>query len=126
MKELISDGKLFAYADDIIIEAKDIDELRKIIGEFKKLKSWGLNINLDKSMVLANKKNSKKFNKIEGVKVKDCVKYLGINLSFNKKTLKDLLKKNTSRKLENTVLTLRNVNSTIRNKISKSIVESSL
>jgi hypothetical protein len=93
---LISDGKLFAYADDIIVEAKDIDELRKIINEFKKLKAWGLNINLDKSMVLANKKNTKKYSKIEGVKVKDLVKYLGINLSFNKKILKDLLRKNTN------------------------------
>jgi uncharacterized protein (UPF0335 family) len=89
LNKLINEGRLLAYADDIIVEMTDINELRATIQEFKSLKSWGLNINISKSMILARKQDNKKYKKIEGIQVKDNVKYLGINLSFNKSQLKN-------------------------------------
>jgi hypothetical protein len=74
------------------VEADNIDELRAIINEFKLMKSWGLNINIGKSMILARKQECKRYKKVEGIQVKDCVKYLGINLSFNKNFLKRSIK----------------------------------
>lgn len=126
LNSLIENGKLLAYADDIIVEAENIDELRKIINEFKQLKLWGLNINIGKSMILATKKECKKYKKVEGIQVKDCVKYLGINLSFNKNQLKNSIKRQAKRSLHNAVLSLKNVNSKIKTRIAKSVVEASL
>jgi hypothetical protein len=117
---------LLAYADDIIVEADNIDELRTIINEFKLMKTWGLNINIGKSMILARKQECKLYKKVEGIQVKDCVKYLGINLSFNKNFLKTSIKKQATRNLNNAVLTLRNVNSKVKTRIAKSVVEASL
>jgi hypothetical protein len=41
------------------VEADNIDELRTIINEFKLMKTWGLNINIGKSMILARKQECK-------------------------------------------------------------------
>jgi hypothetical protein len=108
------------------VEADNINELRTIIREFKLLKQWGLNINIGKSMVLARKQEFKIYKKIEGIQVKDCVKYLGINISFNKGFLKRSIKKQTTKNINNAVLTLRNVNSKVKTRIAKSVVEASL
>ena len=80
-KELIIRKDLLAYADDITIFTKNDIEIRRVVLGFKQLEQqFNLRINLKKCEILNIKGGNTKVEQIEGIEVKDNVKYLGMKL----------------------------------------------
>ncbi len=53
---MATNGRLLAYADDLVIQGKDLAELRAIIGDLEELNNdWNLKINHGKCEILAHK-----------------------------------------------------------------------
>jgi hypothetical protein len=49
IKNLMKQGKILAYADDLIIQLRTKEETHMVIKEFKKLEQWNLKMNKKKS-----------------------------------------------------------------------------
>ena len=85
-QDLIRRKDLLAYADDIAIFTNSDLEVKHIVEGFRRLeRSFNLRINLNKcEMIRINEGNSNiKF--IEGIQIKDEVKYLGLKIVTSKK-----------------------------------------
>jgi hypothetical protein len=97
IKKLLKEGKILAYADDLIIQLKTKEEAHVMIKELKKLEKWNLKMNKKKSQLLVGKKMKNKWIKkgvknIEGVDFHSEVKYLGIQIGFEKHILQKRIK----------------------------------
>ena len=89
LKELIRRKDLLAYADDIAIFTKSDAEIRQIIEAFKRIEaSHNLRINLKKCEIMRIKGGSTNIKSIEGIEVKDSVRYLGLKIVTSKKQQK--------------------------------------
>ena len=80
-KEMIKRRDLLAYADDITIFTKNDGEIRKVVQGFKDMEQhFNLKINLKKCEILRIKEGGGKIQYIEGIEVKENVRYLGLRL----------------------------------------------
>ena len=69
-----------AYADDLVIQGKDLGELGNLISELESLdKDWNLTVNHSKSEILAVKENDN--GPIKEIKQVQIVKYLGVSIA---------------------------------------------
>ena len=75
-----------AYADDLVIQGKDLNELEQLISELESLDSdWSLTVNHSKSEILAANENDGSI--IKGVKQVPIVRYLGVSIANDDKTV---------------------------------------
>ena len=75
-----------AYADDLVIQGKDLDELGNLISELESLdKDWNLTVNHSKSEILAVKENDDRL--IKEIRQVQIVKYLGVSIAKEDKTV---------------------------------------
>ena len=78
--------RLMAYADDLVIQGKDLSELETLIADLEDLdKDWNLKINHNKSEILGNPEGE--LLTTRGVQEVHCVKYLGVIISSDNKNL---------------------------------------
>ncbi len=78
--------RLLAYADDLVIQGKDIDELGEIISDLEGLdKDWNLKVNHNKSEILSQ--HVEELRTVRGVREVNIVKYLGVNITIETKSL---------------------------------------
>ena len=88
LANVIKRGDLLAYADDILIQSSSINELKTIISEIQKLQTeWGLIINKRKSELMLAKDAEEEIAEIDGVKIVNKVKYLGMVISTDTKEI---------------------------------------
>lgn len=84
-KQLILRKDLLAYADDITIFTKNDVEISHVIQGFRSLEEqYNLRINLRKCEILRIKGGPGNVRQVEGIEVKDSVKYLGLKLMSNR------------------------------------------
>ena len=80
-KQLIIRKDLLAYADDIAIFTKNDVEISHVIQGFRKIEvEYNLRINLKKCEILRIKGGPGNVQQIEGIEIKDSVRYLGLKL----------------------------------------------
>lgn len=89
LSHLISEGRLKCYADDVLVVAKDAKEVEKVISEIELLEKFGLEMNRQKTDIVAMRNGQTVPKEINGVKVQKSIKYLGISIDSQKK---DMLK----------------------------------
>lgn len=78
---MISENKLLAYAEDILVVCNGEAHLKIILQEVKKtMAKFDLSINKSKCENLLQDKNSK-ITSLEGIEVKRCVNFLGHHFS---------------------------------------------
>ena len=91
------------YADDGIIMTNTKEEAMKDIKKLKEIsRNFGLEINTDKSnIIIYNKKEE--FDRIEGIEVKEQIKYLGVDITNKRNMFKNHIEKRIkkAKKLEN-------------------------
>ena len=75
-----------AYADDLVIQGKDPEELRNIITELEGLDEvWNLTVNHSKSEILAV--NETDMSPVKGIKQVLIIRYLGVSIANDDKTV---------------------------------------
>ena len=80
-KELIVRKDLLAYADDITMFTKNDMEIGRVVQGFRQMEQlFNMRINLKKCEILRIKGGNNNIKQIEGIEVKDNVKYLGMRL----------------------------------------------
>lgn len=84
LAEAIRDGKLVAFADDILMIADDQKEAEDLIGAIETLSENGIFLNKDKSKILTNQEELQGKTEIAGVKIEKKIKYLGVLLSCSR------------------------------------------
>jgi hypothetical protein len=82
-KELLwqaaSSNRLLAYADDLVLQGKDLEEIEQLVDELESLdKDWNLTVNHSKSEVLAVNEADTKI--IRGIKQVNIIRYLGVSI----------------------------------------------
>ena len=88
-KELMKREDLLAYADDITIFTKNDIEIGRVVQGFRQMEQhFNLRINLRKCEILRIKGGTSNIKQIEGIEVKDNVKYLGLKLVCDRKKQK--------------------------------------
>ena len=88
-KELMRRQDLLAYADDITIFTKNDIEIGRVVQGFRQMEQhFNLRINLKKCEILRIKGGSLNIKQIEGIEVKDNVKYLGLKLVADRRKQK--------------------------------------
>ena len=97
LKKAISEGKLIAFADDILLVADDKQEAVQLIRGMESLKDVGLQLNKSKTVLMDDTKQLDGQDALEGIAIKKSFKYLGAELSCNRgaviKDAKDKCKK---------------------------------
>ena len=84
-RQLINRKDLLAYADDITMFTKNDVEINLIVKGFRQIENqYNLKINLKKCEILRIKGGSKSVQQIEGIEVKDSVRYLGLKLVIDR------------------------------------------
>lgn len=132
LKQKILQKELFAYADDIIIQCKDVTELKHVINEFEKLKpSWNLKLSKKKSIILAPKmfctsQRKKNINKIGGINFTHETKYLGVKISHSKTRLVKSIKDKVTTSFFQSVKELRGLKANAKAKVHTQVVEAVL
>ena len=75
-----------AYADDLVIQGKDLDELEILITELEGLDNvWNLTVNHSKSEILAVNEND--MSTVKRIKQVPIVRYLGVMIAQDDKTV---------------------------------------
>lgn len=85
LQQMIERGDLVAYADDILLMANGKEELELALREFVKLEPHNLFLNLGKSQIMSNRQDMEGVSQVEGIKVGDKIKYLGIDIYCERK-----------------------------------------
>ena len=86
-KKFIS-GSLLAYADDICVMAQSANELKTIIKELRKMEECRLHLNVSKCEILKLDQSPAPQEEVEGIQIKEKVKYLGMVIEGNKQQMK--------------------------------------
>jgi hypothetical protein len=84
LKKFANEGKLLAFADDILLIADNQDEVIKVnncIGTWKT--EFGMQLNIKKSIWMSNAHSVKDLNSIGDIKRVESFKYLGISCSLS-------------------------------------------
>jgi hypothetical protein len=72
--QLTESRNLVAFADDLLIIAKNKEEVSEVFKEFEKLVDYGLQINTKKSQIITGIKNLEGTQEISGIKVTESMK----------------------------------------------------
>ena len=75
-----------AYADELVIQGKDLEELGNLINELEDLDEvWNLTVNHNKSEILVV--NETDMSPVKGIKQVPIVRYLGVSIANDDKTV---------------------------------------
>ena len=84
LRKAVDDGKLLAFADDLLITADSEEEMEMFLQEFQKWEeSFGLIMNRTKTVWMSNRYDLRGKKKIQWVERVEEFKYLGINCSLS-------------------------------------------
>jgi hypothetical protein len=88
LEKAIAEGKLFAFADDLLVIADGKDEASQMIKGLESMETtFLLKLNKEKTNILCDHKDFKQEKQVEGIKLVEKVKYLGLRISLNKKDI---------------------------------------
>ena len=87
---MMEDGRLLAYADDLILIGKCEQDMKDYLQALEKLELvHNIKLNKEKSAILTKNKDALTKGEIEGVKVRSEVKYLGLRICTDRQELKE-------------------------------------
>lgn len=87
LKKLIQKEQLVCFADDVLITSNSKEEASQAIKAFDSLKSFGLELNKNKSKIMEGPKELKEMTEFEGIQITKKVKYLGCNLTATRQAI---------------------------------------
>lgn len=82
MEKATQEGQLLAFADDLLLIAKDKAEATKLITSLQEtFEQFDLQVNLSKSAILTSNSKVRKEKQICGIEIQETTKYLGVTIS---------------------------------------------
>ena len=90
---LIDEGKLIAFADDIIVMASSRTEAEAAIDAMNSLDEFGLHLNKNKTKIMTDNRDSQDIPKIRDIDLSTQMRYLGMDLVCERPKLISLAKK---------------------------------
>lgn len=85
--EAISNWKIFAFADDLLLIYDNQEEATKLIQAISSLNKFGLDLTKSKSAILSDHSDHKNVKLIEGISIKKQIKYLGCQITLTRGSL---------------------------------------